>query len=177
MFTRRVDHPARKQELHAVPALLQNWNPDPSDPVQPWLAPGAQVVPLVTTHDPQLPEESHVCVPVPLDVVHERVVPEVQTVERVQMPAEQNEPLVAQIRPQPPQLFVSVDVFTHAEPHRVFGEMHVAVQTPAEQDCPEEQIRPQPPQLFTSVAVFTQSEPHATLGDAHEVVQAPLEQV
>lgn len=172
-----VDQPPRKQELHAVPVALQNWVPDPSDPVQLWLAPAVQIVLEPTTHVPQLPEESHVCVPVPDEVVHERVEPEVHVVERVQMPAEQNEPLVAQMRPQPPQLFVSVDVLTHAEPHRVFGELHVAVHTPAEQDCPEEQIRPQPPQLFTSVAVFTQSEPHAMLGELHEVVQAPLEQV
>ena len=64
--------------------------------------------------------------------------------------------------PQPPQLFTSLVVVTHAEPQRV-PLVQAGLQTLAAQDVAPPvgavHLMPQPPQLFTSLVVVTHAEP------------------
>src|SRR5437764_566127 len=81
----------------------------------------------------------------------------------LQIPALQEAP-IAQAMPQPPQLFTSVPVATHALPHRVVPVGQTPLHTLAEQlavpPVGAAHLVPQAPQLLASVAVATQALPH-----------------
>jgi hypothetical protein len=73
--------------------------------------------------------------------------------------------LLPQRMPQPPQLFLSVRVFTHVVPHAVWP--GAQVHAPPEQVCVAPQALPQPPQLLLLLVTSMHTPPQAAWPAPH----------